>query len=177
MVALIPYVNPFRSGVVMATNELSKEMVDLASKIKKHLRSNYQITIALADPELLDKLVELKSIDDPLLQGMLRYLMALAGPEWTAKLNKTDTDTGAQETPEADQPGGLKKYFALYRGKPVSHAEQPKGDPEAHKAREAEARYRGNPPAEKEEPGSEGEETADKPKKPVRYYRGQPIYD
>jgi len=63
----------------MAHTGLSKEMIDLAMKIKKHVRTKYDITVTLADPELLDKLIRLKNIDDPVLQGMLSYLMALAG--------------------------------------------------------------------------------------------------
>ena len=58
----------------MAHTDLSKDMVDLVTKIKKHVREKYGISLALADPELLDKLVKLKNIDDPMLQGMLSYL-------------------------------------------------------------------------------------------------------
>ena len=82
--------------------KFNKEMVDLLSKVKKHLRDKHQMAISFADPDVLDKLVALRDLPDPLLQGMLRYLMAMAGPEWTARLDDPHSAT-AQASP-ADQP-------------------------------------------------------------------------
>ena len=48
--------------------QLNKDMVDLAMKIKKHLRDRHGISIALADPDLLDKLMKLKTVDDPAME-------------------------------------------------------------------------------------------------------------
>jgi hypothetical protein len=139
----------------MATNELSKEMVDLVMKVKRHLRDNYEITIALADPQLFDKLIALKNVDDTLLQGMLRYLMALAGPEWTAKYE--GLAAAPEAIPAANDSKSIKKFFSFYRGKPIPAADGEKT---------------GSEPATEE---GDGDRAATKT--PVRYYRGQPIYD
>ena len=152
----------------MAHNEMNKETVDLVMKIKKHLRDKYDMSIALADPELLDKLVKLKNMDDAVLQGMLSYLMALAGPEWTARFN------GENATPSPPEPGAEKKrIFGLYRGKSTSTKEGAKSG-KTDQERRAETLYRGKHRGESEKPA---DEPPKKERKPVRYYRGQPIYD
>lgn len=154
----------------MATVILNKEMVDLATKIKKHLRDKYDITVSLADPMLMDKLVELRNLDDTLLQGMLRYLMALAGDEWV----KQYSGASPEAPPPVNDSKGLKRLFEVYRGKALRDpAEEELGDPESRKKKAADAMYRGNHPGE----DSEAEEKPPEKKKPVRYYRGQPIYD
>ncbi len=109
----------------MASNEYSKEMVDLLMRMKKHLRSKYGITIALADSNLLDKLVELRHMDDPLLQGMLGYLMALAGPEWSERLkapreeDQESASTFSEEEETSAPPAEEKKPIRYYRGQPI----------------------------------------------------------
>ncbi|MGD9662970.1 MAG: hypothetical protein AB7U63_17065 [Porticoccaceae bacterium] len=140
----------------MATTEFTKEMVDLLTKIKKHLRDKYDISIAFADPLLLDKLAELRDIKDPLLQGMIRYLMALAGGDWPTKYEGTRNQE--QPQPPKIEPAlkGAKKLFGLYRG---HSGDLSKTDAES-----------GSEDAATESPEPEK-------KKPTRYYRGQPIYD
>ncbi len=104
----------------MASNEYSKEMVDLLMRMKKHLRSKYGITIALADSNLLDKLVELRHLDDPLLQGMLGYLMALAGPEWSQRIQEPkNPGTDEPESPSQAPPEAERKPVRFYRGQPI----------------------------------------------------------
>ena len=152
----------------MAHNDLNKEMVDLVMKIKKYLREKYDIAIALADPELLDKLVKLKNMDDPVLQGMLSYLMALAGSEWSDRFEAEDSISSAPE-PGAEK----KKLFGRYRGKSVSTRGEEKSLKSAAE-KHAETRYRGQRPHEEDK---QGEEEPQKERKPLRYYRGQPIYD
>jgi len=129
-------------GSPMAITKLNKEMVDLLTKVKKHLREKHQISISLADPDVLDKLVELRGLPDALLQGMLYYLMALAGPEWSAKINRPPATGTAPASAEEHRE---KKLFSFRQSNTETAA-----------------------PAQ---------ETADTQKKPVRYYRGQPIYD
>lgn len=142
----------------MATVEFSKEMVDLLTKIKKHLREKSQISISLADPQVLDKLVELRTINDPLLQGMIRYLMALAGQDWPAKYE------GTWIPPEAPSHGageaGIKKLFNRYLNHPVQVEQDKQADTSTPE-------------------GSSWASDAPQPpeRKPVRYYRGQPVYD
>ena len=149
----------------MAEHELNKEMVDLAIRIKKHLRDHYQISIALADPDLLDKLMKLRNADDPVLQGMLSYLMALAGPGWNARFK------AAESSPAIEAGAERKRLFGLYRGKSIAGRED--GTPrKTAEEKQAETRYRGHQPAAEEEPKEPRQD-----RKPVRYYRGQPIYD
>ena len=133
----------------MATVQFNKEMVDLLTKVKRHLRDNYQITISLADPQVLERLLEVRHIDDPLLQGMIRYLMALAGGDWPGRYEVQ----GGQGDPAAPLAGKKQagRRFARYRGSPTEATES--------------ATESGQRPA----PERSG--------KPVRYYRGQPVYD
>lgn len=150
----------------MAGNELTKEMVDLIMKIKKHLKSEYQITIALADPELLGKLVKLKNMDDRVLQGMLTFLMALAGPEWSARFSQQN------EPPAPSEPSAEKKrLFGFYRGKPSSTSDDIHGH-KSEAAKHDETLYRGSHLGDETAP----QEEPVKPR-PVRYYRGQPVED
>lgn len=138
----------------MATTALTKEMVDLIAKIKKHLRDKYQISIALADPLLMDKLVELRTIEDPLLQGMLRYLMALAGGDWSAKFDGRTEQPEEEKSPIEPAMSQAKKLFGRYRGHSGDMPVKAPGTSEA---------------------SGEAVAADSAPKKPVRYYRGQPI--
>jgi hypothetical protein len=148
--------------------------VDLATKIKRHLRDKYQITISLADPMLLDKMTELREMDDPLLQGMIRYLMAMAGDDWVAKYEGNVPDP----TPNVKDSKGLKKLFEVYRGNALRDPEKEElGDPESRKKKAEQALYRGNPPGEKPEEKADDGEEKPKERKIVRYYRGAPIYE
>jgi hypothetical protein len=165
----------------MATVILNKEMVDLATKIKRHLRDRYQINITLADPMLIDKLTELRSVNDPLLQGMLKYLMAMAGEEWVRKYN----GEGGHPPPESRDSRGLKRLFEVYRGKALRDpAEEELGDPESRKSKSRSTLYRGKPPGD-DTPPVTGQHQPDKatvddqPKarKIIRYYRGAPVYE
>lgn len=133
----------------MATVEFSKEMVDLLTKVKRHLRDKYQISISLADPQVLERLLEVRHINDPLLQGMIRYLMALAGGDWSRR--HEGKGSGAEPNPPLPGVKQAKKMFGLYRGSTVDATGQSPADGGQL------------PPADR--------------KKPVRYYRGQPVYD
>jgi len=144
-------------GGSMATTEFTKEMVDLLTKIKKDLREKYDISIAFADPLLLDKLAELRNLKDPLLQSMIRYLMALAGGGWTAKYEGTVVEEPPQPTRIEPTLKGAKKLFGLYRG---------------HSGEISKI----NTDSDNEVPAAM-ETAAPEKKKPTRYYRGQPIYD
>jgi len=130
----------------MTTVELNKEIVDLLSKVKKHLRDKHQVAISLADPEVLNKLVALRELPDPLFQGMLHYLMALIGPEWSAKISSSPSTETVQSNSVSTT---AKKFFSSYRGATVAATHDSQQNPPAGEAK----------------------------KKPVRYYRGQPIYD
>lgn len=145
----------------------SKEMVDLLMRIKKHLISHQEIAIRLSDPRLFDKLVELHPEDDPLLQGMLQYLMVLAGPEWSQIYSNGGVQGGSRTQNVAHDSFGkslLKKSASLYRGLAAGHE---------HDAGHSE-RPQGYPPETDTSAAGASEE---KPRKPVRYYRGQPVQD
>ena len=141
----------------MAHTDLSKEMVDLVMKIKKHLRAEHDISVALADPDLLNKLVELKNVDDPVLQGMLSYLMALAGKEWNKRYQAQDTPPAEQPAP----PAGKRKLFARYRSSNASSGEESEN----------------KSPAPREKAPAPTEDGQNEERKPIRYYRGQPVYE
>lgn len=144
----------------------TKEMVDLLIRVKKHLLNHQQVAIRLSDPTLFDKLVMIHPKDDPLLLGMIQYLMALGGPEWT-QIYASQGAAGAASSSGAGSAehgarGLLKRGASLYRGMVNGyHQDEPPADATV-------ASYATQPAAEPET----GEE-----RKPVRYYRGQPVYD
>lgn len=127
----------------------TKEMVDLLMRVKKHLLSHQQVSIRLSDPLLFDKLVRMHVKDDALLQGMLQYLMALAGPEWSQLYASGDAGRAGRSA-EQGARGFFRRGAAFLSG----HGEY------------------APPPAPDSGPALPTSE-----RKPVRYYRGQPIYD
>ena len=139
----------------------TKEMVDLLMRIKKHLSSQQELAIRLSDPHLFDKLVALHPNDDPLLQGMLQYLMVLAGPEWTQIYNNGGAQSGFRPNNTQDSFGKslMKKSVSLYRELAAAGHEHQTGQGE-------------HPQADTQSATGASE---DKPRKPVRYYRGQPV--
>ncbi len=144
----------------------TKEMVDLLMRIKKHLLSHQQVAIRLSDPSLFDKLVKIHPKDDPLLHGMLQYLMALGGPEWSQIYSQMEQGGGGpQGGPSADKGamGLLKRGASLYRGMIHSHGQESETASPTETAPDA-----GTEPANQPASGE---------RKPVRYYRGQPVYD
>lgn len=148
----------------------SKEMVDLLMRIKKHLLAHQDMAIRLSDPALFDKLVKLHPRDDALLQGMLQYLMVLAGPEWSQLYANSDNQKGNHTHTGTGESLGktlLKKSASLYRGLAAG---------QGHDSGVRET------PAQQAEPAPSSQDTAanpetgeNKPRKPVRYYRGQPV--
>jgi hypothetical protein len=144
----------------------TKEMVDLLIRVKKHLLNHQQVAIRLSDPSLFDKLVKIHPKDDPLLLGMIQYLMALGGPEWTQIYNSQGAagDAPGQSTASADHGarGLLKRGASLYRGMINGHHHDGPASADVGE------RPAPPPPAEPE---------ATEQRKPVRYYRGQPVYD
>jgi|GEM_PF-1527731 len=142
----------------------SKEMVDLLMRIKKHLLTHQELAIRLSDPHLFDKLVELHPHDDPLLQGMLQYLMVLAGPEWSQIYSSGGVQgVSRPHNTSLDSLGKslLKKSASLYRGLAAGHEHEETPSVTPHE-----------PQADTPQAASDSE---DKPRKPVRYYRGQPV--
>ncbi|HEY8386316.1 MAG TPA: hypothetical protein VIK82_08875 [Porticoccaceae bacterium] len=134
----------------------TKEMVDLLMRVKKHLHSHQQVSIRLSDPALFDKLVKMHSRDDPLLESMLQYLMALAGPDWSQRYASTRAGGGGQGAVQDSKPGGK----GLFRLRETFFAER------------SEVRSQPPPPPDPVVTVAEAGE-----RKPVRYYRGQPVYD
>lgn len=116
----------------MATVEFTKEMVDLLTKIKKHLRDKYGIAVSLADPQVLERLLEIRHINDQLLQGMIRYLMALSGGDWPARYENRTTP---EPEPKPPVPGvkPAKKAFGFYRGSNVAPKEESGDKPSEEK--------------------------------------------